>query len=126
MHINKKVYFIDCLQLFFTFFPLIVPIALYTFVLRARFVLGYFPKPNQPDPKIDILQNTLKCHYAMVWLILAMSVCSVIMCILLSLYKVYGCSREIEKKLTALSFIWILFFVWIFIDPGKFVQWFLD
>lgn len=96
---------------------------LYLFVLRARWQLGFWPRPSQPDPK----SLGFDFHHSLVWLAALGFPFAVLLAILLAL-RGYAAARR--------PFPWLLIGFVAFgvaavlgascIDPGYFCGWFAD
>ncbi len=110
---------------FLTLSPGLAMVIFYSLILRAYIVLGKFPIPYQPDPK-DLNFNI---H---MWLVLisATFVYAAFLpwiFITAKLWQQKTFSKTFMTTCTALYAIFFAAFILIIkLDPGKFVEWFLD
>lgn len=105
-------------------FPALWLTMLYTFVLRARVVLGVWPRPSHPDPK-DL---GFEWHYLIVMLVSLLLLCSPGLLLILSAFYPKTFLTE-RKNQWALIFYLLTFGMVCFVvtnDPRHFFEWFLD
>jgi hypothetical protein len=107
--------------------PIMWLVLLYTYAARARSILGYWPKPYNPDPKSEILTNSLGFHYELTWIVGFAGLYSIIAFLLLiPLCKFL----DIKSRIALRSFLCGLFYAGSFalmrFDPGRFIEWFFD
>ena len=97
----------------------------YSFVLRARFALGVWPEPYRPDPK----SLGFEMHHGVVGVLLEAAFFSPIAFALLAL--VHQAVPRLRSRpmgwaivffLAGYSVLWLA----LMLDPGSFVEWFLD
>ena len=102
-------------------FPALVIVLFYMFVLRARIHLGRWPLPYRPDPKdlgFDFHDAAIACGF--------ISVVPVAFATLLHLIKLKHSGRMVRDKVVAYSVCLALIILWGWIDPGNFIEWYLD
>src|SRR5687767_10731422 len=122
---NRKLrLFLDSTLGLYSLVPLGLLIALYSFVVRARFELGRWPTPMQPDPK-NLSFPTADTHMDIVfWLGVASLGCFLPWLLTACIRQQIIPTRKSWLALLALP--WLLVFAVWFLDPGKYVLWFLD
>jgi len=123
---NRKLRrFLDSTLGVYSLVPLVLLVALYSFVVRARFELGRWPKPMQPDPE-SLSFRTADTHMDIVfWLGVGTLCCFLPWLLTLCLRKqMIPATRTLW--LVGLVLPWVLVVVVWFLDPGKYVEWFLD
>jgi hypothetical protein len=97
-------------------------ILFYSFVLRARLALGYWPRPYQPDPKeLDFSIHYLAALFGQpLWMASPLAVLLLVMLL----------PRSERRRAAApvLLFAVTYLAVWLVlrVDPGAFVYWFAD
>jgi hypothetical protein len=123
---NRKLrWFLDSALGLYSLVPLGLLVALYSFVVRARFELGRWPTPMQPDPK-SLSFRTADTHMeTIIWLGIASLCCFLPWLLTVCIRKqMIPTTRKFWVALLALPWL-LLLAVW-FLDPGKYVEWFLD
>lgn len=116
--------FLDSTLGFYSLVPLGLLSALYSFVIRARFELGRWPTPMQPDPK-SLSFPTAGTHMDTVfWLGVASLGCFLPWLLTVCIRK--QMIPRSRKLLALLVVPWALLLTVLFLDPGKYVEWFLD
>ena len=104
--------------------PVLWLIIVYSFVPRARLVLGYWPSPYQPDPK-DL---GFDWHYSAIWVGIPAVIASAVWLLALVLVRLRRHLRGAAYRL-GLVFYTLTFAAWwcawIF-DPGRFFYWLVD
>ena len=116
---------LDIVLGFYSLLPLVVVGALCLFVVLAHNELGYWPTPMNPDPKTlsfptsdtnfeTVLYSTIGCMFCFFPWLLTMFV-----------------RKHIEPACSKVWFgclvcPWALLFLVILLDPGSYVEWFLD
>jgi len=125
MEHRKLRLFLDSTLGFYTLVPVALLVALYSFVIRARFELGRWPTPMQPDPQ-DLSSPTADTHMKVVfWLGVASLSCFLPWLLMICIRKQMVPTPR-KFWLTLLAVPWVLLLtVWL-LDPGKYVEWFLD
>lgn len=108
-----------------TLMPSICLVLFYSFVLRARLVLGRWPIPYQPDPK----SLGFLFHHLLNWLSFPALYLSTIAMFVLFSFRINSVKiRGFNYSLAALIFtssliLWLILFQ---SDPGQFWEWFTD
>jgi len=117
--------FLDSTLGLYSLVPCALLVALYAFVVRARFELGRWPTPMQPDPK-SLSFPTADTHMETVfWLGIASLGCSIPWLLTMVIRKhVVPVTRT--SWLALLAGPWLLLLAILFLDPGRYVAWFLD
>jgi hypothetical protein len=96
----------------------------YAFVVRAYFKLGYWPAPYRPDPK-DLAFNL---HHLAVWLSFPVIAASVVVfgIVVVSQGRKYG--RTSRRWIMGMGYVVTLLVGGglMCIDPGHFLEWFVD
>ena len=97
----------------------------WSFVLRARLALGRWPTPCQPDPK-DL---GFDFHHLLVTLSLPVAISMTVMAGVLVLVAIaWRWERATRFGLGTLILCvgWAALILYAKLDPGRFVEWFLD
>jgi hypothetical protein len=103
--------------------PVALLVAFYGFVVRARIELGVWPKPMTPDPK----EMAIASDMDVVFWAFVLAVCCALPWLLTAYLRVrLAPERRHSKPLLLLSVPWLCALALWFIDPGRFVEWFLD
>jgi len=98
---------------------------LYSFVLRARFSLGRWPHPDNPDPK-DL---GFDFHHILIWLDFFVVFFSPILLVYIFLMTLNFIKMNRKQYALAASIFTFFFAAYILLckyDPGKFIEWFMD
>ena len=105
--------------------PIGLLVALYSFVVRARFELGRWPTPMKPDPK-SLSFSTVDTHMDTVcWFGVICLSCFIPWLLTVCIRKhVFLATRK--SWLVVLSLPWLLVLTAWTLDPGRYVEWFLD
>jgi hypothetical protein len=101
------------------------PLSLFwLFVLRARLELGFWPRPYNPDPKdLNFDLHTLALIGALLWALLS---APAVLAALILWPRALLLSR-VGAASTALCVVgWALGIAQVQLDPGSFVEWFMD
>lgn len=104
--------------------PLIALLLFYAFVLTVRQALGYWPTPNQPDPK----QLGLDLYYYSSMMLLVVAYLSPLaVAAILALRLVLPRDRpQMLAALVAFAITYSFFVALQSFDPGGFFGWFFD
>ncbi len=94
----------------------------YSYVLRARLVLGVWPRPYQPDPK-DL---GFHLHYLAVLLALPVWLISPTLLLVWLLLWPRGQRKALLWPLLAFLLIWLFGWLLLRLDPGQFGAWIMD
>ena len=97
-------------------------ILFYSFVLRARLALGYWPQPYQPDPK-DL---GFGIHYAVVLLGLPLWMVSPIVVLLLVALRPHVGRGKIVSPVLVFGLLYLVVWLVLQMDPRSFGVWFAD
>jgi hypothetical protein len=105
--------------------PLLWAIAFWSFVVRARLALGYWPYPYHPDPK----ELGFPVHYVVVVAGMPLTFTAVAMAIILAV--VFYRTLQLDRGRPALAAIVAIcgvacLLIWARTDPGRFLAWFGD
>ncbi|MBD2546711.1 hypothetical protein [Planktothricoides raciborskii] len=108
-----------------TSMPSIYLVLFYSYVLRARLVLGRWPIPYQPDPR----ELGFDFHFQLIFFSLlgiALSLFAMAVVFILRIFSVK--IRKFSYSLAALIYSSSLVLSWIslYADPGDFWEWFMD
>lgn len=106
-------------------FPTAAILLFYSYVLRARLVLGYWPVPYQPDPK----ELGFIFHHIAIYLSFLLVGISVIgMAFIFLMLCVNRKVRGVNYWANGLLFLstFILWYSSLKLDPGQFWEWFFD
>lgn len=104
-------------------YPLGVVVSLYSFVLRARLKLGFWPAPYRPDPK----ELGFDLHYLGVMLALITFPFVTLVCVGWILAARVRCRDfPMGPMLAYAGGCAALGFCLLRLDPGNFVEWFFD
>jgi len=102
-------------------------ILLYTYVLRATNILGYWPSPYHPDPKTKILFDSIGTHYILASISWRLSLISIVPFILfIPLIKSFDSKSKLTFRIMTIAFLWLLALSLMYFDPGQFCEWYLD
>jgi hypothetical protein len=102
--------------------PLCSLVVFSSFVVRARFSLGYWPQPNHPDPA----QLGFGIHWSLAQLSVGASMGLPIWLLLVALLP-FAQPRVHALRLTALTaFPWLLWLPFTYFDPWQFIAWCFD
>lgn len=105
--------------------PLFHAFVFWTFVLRARLALGYWPYPYHPDPKT----LGFGLHHTLVTLSPAVMFTSVVMTLVLAAAFYRPLQRDRGRPLLAalVAIVGVAgLLLWARFDPGQFLAWFAD
>lgn len=106
--------------------PALLPLAylalFYGYVLRARLVLGVWPRPYQPDPK-DL---GFALHRLAVLLTLPVWAISPVLLLGWLLFWPRRQRKALLWPFLAFLLIWLLGWLLLRLDPGQFGAWFMD
>ena len=105
--------------------PLTALAVFYTYVARARLVLGHWPTPYNPDPK----SLGFTVHYLAALILIPATFASVIMALILVVLlatRRLGSFRSARKRILLFAIIWSEWFLLMRLDPGHFLYWFMD
>lgn len=96
----------------------------YSYVLRAKEILGEWPKPYQPDPK----SLDLSVHYTMLYMWFPLVGLSLIIMVLLlpHVRNMIELGAPVKKCYSIYLISFILLSVIGVLDPGNFIEWFFD
>ena len=97
----------------------------YTYVIRARLVLGHWPTPYNPDPK----SLGFSVHYLAALILMPATFASAIMALILVVLLAtgrLGSFRAARKRILIFVIIWSVWFLLMRLDPGHFMYWFMD
>lgn len=101
--------------------PWLFPVALYSFVWRARLTLGEWPEPYRPDPKV----LGFEFHRFAVLGALLFGMAGTFVLGLVALWILIR-QRGQHRLLVAAFVSYVVFWIVIYGDPGSFWEWFLD
>jgi len=109
-----------------TLMPSIYLVLFYSYVLRARLVLGRWPIPYQPDPQ----ELGFDFHYRLIFFSLPGIYLSLfaMQAIFILRFEYLKKIRKFSYSLAALIYSSSLVLSWIslYADPGDFWEWFMD
>ncbi len=94
----------------------------YSFVLRARLALGYWPQPYQPDPK----ELGFGIHYMAALLGLPLWMVSPLAVLLLVILLPRSERRHAAAPVLVFALTYLAAWLVLRADPGAFVSWFAD
>ena len=104
-------------------FPAIFILLFFSFVLRARFYLGYWPKYNKPDPQ----HLEFSLHWQLVaWFGILSLITCVIWIISIIIQKCFFRNTMLNSKIYLISLNWLIMAILIYFDFGGFLEWFID
>ena len=100
------------------------PVSMYSLAMRARGILGHWPKYGAPDPKS---LASLQGHWALTWWTLLAFAISLIAMPIAFLIERFILKRPPSRLLllSYAAFAALGLFVW-FVDPAGITEWFLD
>lgn len=102
--------------------PLCSLIVFFSFVLRARFSLGYWPQPNHPDPA----QLAFGIHWSLAQFSLGASM-GFPFWLVLVVFLSFARPTVSAVRLAALTALpWIIWLPFAYFDSGQFVSWCVD
>jgi hypothetical protein len=123
---NRKLrWFLDSTLGLYSLVPFCLLVALYSFVVRARFELGRWPSPMQPDPK-NLTFPTADTHMDTIVFLGVASLCCFLPWLLTICIRKQLIPTTRRFWIGLLTLPWLLFLIVWFLDPGKYVEWFLD
>jgi hypothetical protein len=103
--------------------PLCCYVFLYTFFIRARLALGYWPSPYKPDPK-DLAFDV---HHAIIWqLFTYVPLTAVAWLLLLPLWRQLTIPSRFTPRLLLFLLSWTIWWTLLLRDPGEIMEWFCD
>lgn len=106
------------------YIPLFYLLSYFTFIIRARIKIGYYPYYDHPDPK----NLNFNLHLGLIWILLFLSILS-FPYVYVIIYRIYR-FKENTKCDIVNSIIYVISFALIiynFIyDPFGFNEWFID
>jgi hypothetical protein len=106
--------------------PVIAIVLFYLLVVHARWILGYWPSPDHPDPK-SIASLLFRIHYGVIIaLILATSVSPIAWLMALPMSEILVRLKTFLVRLFLYLVALATFLVMSQMDPGRFVNWFVD
>ena len=109
-----------------TWFPTAAILLFYSYVLRARLVLGYWPVPYQPDPKeLGFIFHHIAIYLSFILVGISLQWMAFIFLMMLCFNrKVPGVNYWANGLLFFSTYI--LWYVSFKLDPGQFWKWFFD
>ncbi len=123
---NRKLrWFLDSTLGLYSLVPVALLVALYSFVILARFELGRWPTPMQPDPQ-DLSSPTADTHMKVVFWLGVASLCCFLPWLLTVCIRKQMIPTTRGFWIVLLTLPWLLLLAVWFLDPGKYVEWFLD
>ena len=125
MESRKLGWFLDSTLGFYTLVPVALLVALYSFFIRARFELVRWPTPMQPDPQ-DLSSPTADTHMKVVFWLGVTSLCCFLPWLLTTCIRKQLIPTTRKVWLAMLAMPWLLTLAVYFLDPGSYVEWFLD
>ncbi len=114
------------LQILLSFLPGLAVASFYAFAARAAILIGYWPRPMEPDPKSidDAFMDFL--YRALPWLMGA-ALLSVPLWLGMMFFLRHRFSLAQKRAFFALYAVgWIAFGVLFIFDPGETLTWFID
>lgn len=94
----------------------------WSFVVRTRMLLGYWPKPYHPDPIV----TGFSLHGSVVAIVYLLAAGTVVLApIWLLVISFFGRRPNVGWIVSTMVALSGLAFT-VFVDPGQFVEWFLD
>ena len=106
--------------------PPVSLVLLYSFVIRVRLDIGFWPWYANPDP----MQTGFVNHATIVGVSLLLTLLSPVGIIVLWLFCMSENYRRHRKRIhVSMIFFLVLYFAWfilLYFDPGSFLDWFLD
>jgi len=123
---NQKLrLFLDSTLGLYSLVPAALLVALYSFVIRARFELGRWPTPMQPDPK-SLSFPTADTHMETIFWLGVGSLCCFLPWLLMICVRKQLIPTTRKSRLALPALPWLLLLAALFLDPGSYVAWFLD
>lgn len=111
--------------LFLTSLPSAAVVLFYTFVIRAYFALGRFPRPYRPDPK----ELGFNIHMILIYLSIVLTLVGALPWLAVTIASWFKKSFD-KKFLLIANIIYIIsligFVIFFKFDPGRFMEWFMD
>lgn len=103
--------------------PVAWVILFYSFVLRARLTLGYWPSPYNPDPKA--LDFTI--HHLVIWLGFILVPSAFLVAVGYSIHiRAKDAGYPFWKTMTVIAAALTVVLATTLTDPGRFFEWFID
>ena len=123
---NRKLrWFLDSTLGLYSLVPLGLLVALYSFVMQARFELGRWPTPMRPDPK-SLSFPTADTHMDTVFWLGVASLCCFLPWLLTVCIRKQMIPTTRKFWIALLTLPWLMLLTVWFLDPGSYVEWFLD
>ena len=104
--------------------PLVSLALLYSYVARARWALGRWPRPYSPDPKdlgFDLHRGLVAGGVDLVFVVAAPTAV---------LAVVAAFMPDVRRKIWTLAVLYLVlvaaWFLVLWTDPGRFFEWYLD
>jgi hypothetical protein len=115
---------LNLMLVIYSFVPMALLVAFYSFVVRARLELGRWPVPMRPDPKsLPFARDHMD---AVFWLFVFSLCCFAPWMLMACFRKQLIPETRFFPTLTLFALPWLLLAVACLLDPGRFVEWFLD
>ena len=115
---------LDAMLVAYSLVPTSFLVAFSSFVVRARIELGRWPTPMQPDPKSLPFADT---HMDWVFWLFVFTICCFVPWLLMLIFrKQWIPQTRFFPTIIVLCLPWLLVAVDFFLDPGGYVEWFLD
>ena len=114
---------LDLILAIYSMMPVALMGAFYWFVVRARLALGSWPFPMSPDPK-DL--PFAREHMNLVFWLFVSSLCCFVPWLLMAWFRKRLIPETQASRLALLALPWLCLALLLFLDPGRFIEWFLD
>ncbi len=97
--------------------------AMLTAALHVRLVLGHWPSFNEPVPG-----GAWKLHqFILAWTLVTATAVALPVWTLLLCFRDFRCAPAVHLRQTAVFLgSWAVIVLWVSIDPGRFINWYLD
>ena len=110
-----------------TLFPFLTLAALYSYIVRARIILGYWPSPgNPPYPVGSQFHAYIVVFGAAIFMPLALIAAVITVFGLLLRNRRMLISRSVIKRILIFAVLWLTCFLLLRLDPGHFLLWLWD
>jgi len=108
--------------------PLLTLVAFYSYVLRARLILGHWPSPGNPPYPVGSRIHAYIAILGAFGLLpsAAIMAVAVVIWILLSGRGWVLSKPSVAKRLAVFLVLWIVCYTLLRLDPGRFFLWFWD